>query len=90
MLHQKRATRPLPQILVELEPGKTARATLRDRAGQLYLQWREGRFVRSVYVGLAAARSRSRAGCHAAKPRSDLERVEERYGLKTFPPPKGT
>ena len=45
--------------------------------------------MRSVYIGLAKSKARSRAGCHDEPKKTDLQRLQERYGLKTHPPPRG-
>ena len=86
----KQAKRPIPEIQALKQDGTGwAKAHLRDKAGQLYLQWREGNWVRSVYIGLARSKARSRAGCHDKPKKSDPKRLLDRYGLKTYPAPRG-
>ena len=86
----KPAKRPIPEIQVLKQDGTGwAKAQLRDRQGQLYLQWREGNWVRSVYIGLARSKARSRAGCHDRPKKTQPQRLQERFGLKTYPPPPG-
>ena len=86
----KPAKRPIPEIQVLKQDGTGwAKAQLRDRQGQLYLQWREGNWVRSVYIGLARSKARSRAGCHDRPSNGEPQRPQERSRLKNHPPPPG-
>lgn len=75
-----RASAP-PTILIETQPGSFPlpgqhRAHLRNKRGYVYLCWREGRKVRSFYLGkaprscpTAAARSQLTAAAIADPPR---------------------
>jgi hypothetical protein len=78
--------RPIPDLQVMKTDGTGwAKASLRDRRGQLYLQWREGKWVRSVYIGLSRSPARSRAGCHTPKrPKTQLEAQVAEFKLHTY------